>query len=57
MRRDRSIIERSPLYQKLPADLVVTPVKRRKTSASTTSPSASEAPATVFAVHTDSDPE
>lgn len=56
MRRDREIIERSPLFQQLPADLVVTPVKRRNKSV-TTSPSASEAPVTTFAVHTDSESE
>ena len=55
MRRDRKIIERSPLYQKMAADLAVTPVKRRKTSTMTTSPSASEAPVTTFEVDTDSE--
>ena len=54
MRRDRTIIERSPLFQKMPADLAVTPVKRHPTT-TTTSPSASEAPVTTFDVDTDSE--
>ena len=51
---DRTIIEKSPLYQSLKPD-VQTPVKRKRPIVESTSPSASEAIAQVFEVATDSD--